>query len=107
MPRFLAARAMSWHAPAGHGPPDYAPGSRAPSSGQPIEVGTMRTKQQVPDPQEALQQKQRREELALRHHGWLVWVAGTMPVATRSGSPKPPENAEVTGWARTLLGDGS
>jgi hypothetical protein len=66
----------------------------------------MRTKQAL-DPQEALQQKQRCEEVALRHHGWLVWVAGTMPVATRSGSPKPPEDAEASGWARTLLGDGS
>ena len=66
----------------------------------------MRTKQQALDPQEALRQKQRCEEVAHRHRGWLVWVAGTMPVATRSGNSKQPEDAEATGWARTLLGDG-
>jgi hypothetical protein len=67
----------------------------------------MRTKQQVLDPQEALQQKQRCAAVAQRHHGWLVWVAGSIPVATRSGGPKLPADAEATGWARTLMGDGS
>jgi hypothetical protein len=67
----------------------------------------MRTKQQAPDPQVVLRQKQRCQEIAQRHRGWLVWVAGSTPVATRSGSPRRPADAEATGWARTLMGDGS
>ena len=67
----------------------------------------MQTKQQVLDPQEVLRLKQRCEAVAQLHHGWLVWVAGSTPVATRSASPKPPADADATGWARTLVGDGS
>ena len=67
----------------------------------------MQTKQQALDPQEVLRLKQRCEAVAQRHRGWLVWVAGSTPVATRSASPKPPADADATGWARTLVGDGS
>jgi hypothetical protein len=57
--------------------------------------------------QEGQQRKQRCEEVAQRHHGWIVWLAGSTPVATRLGSPKPPADADATGWARTLIGDGT
>jgi hypothetical protein len=67
----------------------------------------MRTKQQALNPQEAVRLKECCEALTQRHHGWLIWVAGTTPIATRAGSPQPPQDAEVTGWARTLMGDGA
>ncbi len=75
---------------------------------QPIETGRiMPVKQRALDPHEALRQKERCAEVAHRHHGWMIWVAGTTPVATRAGSPRPPADADATGWARTLVGDGT